>query len=318
MADTNACWLHTIGKALFNSEAGWVTPYKTACVAMPIELAMLELQWNGVLDHLYSLYMGRPPTCTMPTAGRRRHLAASFSQARPPIMTPSSQQAGPTIVGRALKSGSGTALDVGSPSSDTATNEMALDWQDVLGLHCAYLMLLVILAANKMVHKMVKAHRARARARAAPPSVPLSPSPSRDMEAGVEHHVDAAVAAAAWCHHNHAAVVPPISATHEGASHSIKAGLPAANSSTHGGTLTKEEAFDSIMAGLATCGFTTINDEMVRKVVESCVRRQREELLTKESGELVDHKRNLERQASRSAVRQARELIEHNRIEVRR
>ena len=193
MADPDACWLHTIGQALFNSEAGWITPWMSACVAQPIELAMMELQWNGVLDDLYSLYMGRPPTCTMPTARRRRHLAASTSQARPPIMTASSQQAGPTIIGRALKGSTRASNEedgIHADSSD-ASSDMALGWQDLVGLHCIYLMLLVTLAANKMVHKMVKAHRARA----APPSVPRSPSPPRDMEAGVEHHVDAAVAA---------------------------------------------------------------------------------------------------------------------------
>eukprot|EP00966_Prymnesium_polylepis_P149295 3449088-Prymnesium_polylepis.1 len=71
-------------------------------------------------------------------------------------MTASSQQAGPTIIGRALKGGTRASNEEDGVREDwsDASSDVALGWQDLVGLHCVYLMLLVTLAANKMVHKM--------------------------------------------------------------------------------------------------------------------------------------------------------------------
>eukprot|EP00966_Prymnesium_polylepis_P207876 4815240-Prymnesium_polylepis.1 len=130
MANPSACWLHTVDQAVFTSEAGWISPYKSACVAEPIELAMLELKWNGALDNLYSLHMGRPPTCTIPsTAEGRRRLTAPTSHTGPPIMAP--------IMGRAHHSRElrGTGLDVEEESASDEVESMSLGWQDLVGLH---------------------------------------------------------------------------------------------------------------------------------------------------------------------------------------
>jgi len=148
LASPSACWLNTIGTAVFRSEAGWVTPFRSECIATPLELALLDIQQSGDMKILLTRHLPTPESCAGPStkAARRRRLDPNSVSIQ--------------------SAGSGNLQNVGTSSScSPSLPAPALSWEDLSGLFFLYFILLVVLAVHKVIEDCGITGRRRCRRR---------------------------------------------------------------------------------------------------------------------------------------------------------